>query len=217
MIKFRFLRKAFIIIALITIIFLLMFSYFEKNIKTIVYDLAKAQVRAMATTAFNDAVSEIFSNTANNNDLISVVLDNEGRVSMINADTVQMNRLASDTSLLAQEKISKLEDSGVYIPLGSMFNSQLLSGRGPKVKIKIVPVGSVSTQFVTEFQQAGINQTRLKIYLLATTRVNIIIPTGTSLVEVSSYVPISENIIIGEVPESFVMIEDEELMNLLPD
>ena len=215
--KYRFLRKSMIIIALIIIILLICFSYFEKNIKNIVYDLAKAQVRAMATNAFNDAVSEIFSNSANNDDLISIILDNDGKVTMINADTVKMNKLASETALLAQDKISGLEDSGVYIPFGSMFNSQLLSGRGPKIKIKIVPVGSVSTQFVTEFQQAGINQTRLKIYLLATTQVNIVIPTGTSLVEVSSYVPISENIIIGDVPESFVMIEDDELLNLVPD
>jgi len=214
--KYRFLRKGFIIIAIIIIILLLCFSYFEKNIKSIVYDLAKAQVRAMATNAFNDAVSEVFSNTANNDDLISIILDNDGKVTMINADTVKMNKLATETAMLAQQKIAGLEDSGVFIPLGSMFKSQLLSGRGPRIKIKIIPVGSVSTQFVTEFQQAGINQTRHKIYLLATTHVNIVIPTGTSLVEVSSYVPISENIIIGDVPESFVMIEDEELMNLVP-
>lgn len=215
--KYRILRKASIIVAILLIVFLICFSYFENNIKNIVYDLAKAQVRAMATNAFNDAVSDVFTNAMDNSDLITVVLDNNGKVTMISADTVKMNRLASETALLAQSKIADLEDSGVYIPLGSMFNSQLLSGRGPRIKIKIMPVGSVSTQFVTEFQQAGINQTRHKIYLLATTQVNIIIPTGTSLVEVNSYIPISETIIIGEVPDSFVMIEDENLLNLVPD
>lgn len=215
--KYRFLRKASIIVAITLIIVLICFSYFENNIKNIVYDLAKAQVRAMATNAFNNAVSEIFNEGTDYSNLISVVLDNEGKVTMIRADTVKMNMLASETALLAQEKISRLDESGVNIPLGSMFNSQLLSGRGPKIKIKIIPVGSVSTQFITEFQQAGINQTRHKIYLLGTTHVNIIIPTGTSVVEVNSFVPIAESIIIGEVPDSFVMVENDDLLNLLPD
>ncbi len=63
----------------------------------------------------------------------------------------------------------------------------------------------------------AINQTRHKIYLLATTNVKIIIPASSSTIKVNSYVPISESIIIGEVPDSFVMVEDDKLMNLIPD
>lgn len=211
------LRKMSIILAIITIIVLLCFSYFENNIKKIVYDMAEAQVTALATGVFNSAVAEVFQDDLDYSMLMTIIRDNNGDIAMINADAVKMNQLSSKTASLAQQKLSALSDTSISIPIGSMFNSQLLSGRGPKINIKIIPVGAVSTQFVTEFQHAGINQTRHKIYLLATTSVKIVIPTGSSTVKVNSYVPISESIIIGEVPESFVMVEDDNLMNLIPD
>lgn len=36
--------------------------------------------------------------------------------------------------------------------------------------------------------------------------VNIVIPTGAGAVDVSTYVPIAEGIIVGGVPESFVEV-----------
>ena len=46
---------------------------------------------------------------------------------------------------------------------------------------------------------------------------SLIVPTGSQLVEVTSTVPIAESIIVGEVPESFVDVNNEEdMLNLIP-
>ena len=83
--------------------------------------------------------------------------------------------------------------------------------------MKIVPVGAVSTEFMSEFSSAGINQTRHRIFLKLDTTVQMVIPTGTQTARVSAQVPVAESIIVGAVPDSFVDVANEEdMLNLLP-
>ena len=71
---------------------------------------------------------------------------------------------------------------------------------------------------MTEFEDAGINQTRHKIYLILNATVRILIGNAAQTVVISSQVLISETIIIGDVPQSFVEVDNtDDLLNLLPD
>ena len=87
---------------------------------------------------------------------------------------------------------------------------------GPQIRVSVVPVGSVTTRFVTSFESAGINQTRHEISLEASVLMRIVVPAGSNSVSVSTYVPIAESIIVGEVPESYVHVPEDELLNLIP-
>ena len=81
----------------------------------------------------------------------------------------------------------------------------------------MLPIGAVSTYFETEFETAGINQTRHKIFLTLETSVSLIVPADSRMVQVTSTVPIAESIIVGQVPDSFVDVSDEEdMLNLIP-
>ena len=48
---------------------------------------------------------------------------------------------------------------------GNFTGNSLLAGCGPNVKVKVIPIGTVTTDFKTEFVSAGINQTRHRVYL----------------------------------------------------
>ena len=75
----------------------------------------------------------------------------------------------------------------------------------------------MNTNFETEFETAGINQTRHKIFLTLRATISLIVPTGSQLVDVTSKVPIVESIIVGEVPQSFVDVNDkDDMLNLIP-
>jgi len=83
--------------------------------------------------------------------------------------------------------------------------------------VSIVPIGSISTDFATEFEACGINQTRHKVYLQVTASIRIVIPTGAKTTQVSANMLVAESIIVGAVPEGFVgyNLNGEEL-NLIP-
>ena len=91
----------------------------------------------------------------------------------------------------------------------------MLAKYGPQLKVSIEPIGTVSVNFKTSFQSAGINQTRHRIYLEAKTQVKVVIPLTTSTKEVKTEIPICETIIVGDVPQSYVNVPEEIVPNIL--
>ena len=189
----------------------------EQNLSQTLLDLAFARAYSMAVETINRAVKQAMAQGVTYEELIDAQMDAQGRVSMLRANTMRMNELASQTALLAERELGSAENQVVEIPLGAALGVSFLSGLGPRLEVQILPVGAVHTSFDTEFETAGINQTRHKIFLNLRATVSLIVPTGSQLVEVTSTVPIAESIIVGEVPESFVDVNNEEdMLNLIP-
>lgn len=189
----------------------------EQNLSQTMLDMAFARAYSMAVETINRAVKQAMGQGVTYEELIDAQMDAQGRVSMLRANTMRMNELASQTALLAERELGSAENQVVEIPLGAALGVSFLSGFGPRLEVQILPVGAVHTSFDTEFETAGINQTRHKIFLNLRATVSLIVPTGSQLVEVTSTVPIAESIIVGEVPDSFVDVNNEEdMLNLIP-
>ncbi|MGI6538024.1 MAG: sporulation protein YunB [Caldicoprobacterales bacterium] len=208
-----------VIIVVLSLIFfaLLLFMLIDLGIKPTIIAMSEAKVEYIAVLAMNNAVSKVLSDNVKYTDLTDVLTDKDGKISMIQYNTIMINNLSRETSTAAQDEIRTLGAEGISVPLGSITKSKLLSGWGPAIKVRIIPVGSVSTNFSDEFRQAGINQTRHKIYLELKTQVRIVVPLGSDTITVSTKVPISETIIVGEVPDTYINVQDEEqMLNLVP-
>lgn len=191
---------------------------FEWRIKPIVAVNAEASVRALATRMMNNAVLEKMGDEVGYADLIDVVVDNEGRVSMLQGKASAMNRLGMEVALLTQQKIAQAGEQGITIRLGSAFGSSIFSNRGPSIRVGVSPAGSVTSTFVSKFESAGINQTLHRINLRLEAKVRILLGGRTvETVEVIGEVPVAESLIVGTVPESYVNVpEIGDALNLVP-
>jgi len=110
-----------------------------------------------------------------------------------------------------------LEDQTISVPLGSALGLTIFAGAGPRIQVRILPVGAVIPRFDTEFQTAGINQTRHKLLLTLTATVRLVIPTGAAVMEATTQMAVAESIIVGQVPDSFVDLNgDSEMLDLIP-
>jgi len=178
--------------------------------------MAEARARQLAVEVMNEAIAEVMGDSTTYTDLMNVSFDQSGRITMLEANAIAMNDIASRAALAAQSKLDQVAGQGVSIPLGSALGIGLFSGSGPLIRVSVIPVGSVTTRFVTSFETAGINQTRHEISLEASVLMRIVIPAGAAAVSVSTYVPIAESIIVGDVPESYVHVPEDELLNLIP-
>ena len=179
-----------------------------------VLSTAESRVRAIALDAVNSAIARNLSGVQYD-DLIRLSRDSEGRVTSLSADAVGMNRLSTQIALTAQQYIADIGDQSLRISIGSLTGNPLLAGRG---LVKVIPVGAVSSEFITEFQSAGINQTRHKVYIRIRAVMRIVIPTGARKVEVTAQAPVAETVIVGQAPQSYVNVESrDDLLNLLPD
>ena len=189
----------------------------EQNLSQTMLDMAFAEAYSMAVETLNRAVKLVTENGVAYSDLMNAQTDAQGRVTMLRADTMRMNELAAQTALRAEEELNNTENQFVDIPLGAALGIRSLSGFGPRMSMQILPIGAVHASFDTEFESAGINQTRHRVFLTLRATVSLIIPTGSQLVEVESTMPIAESIIVGLVPDSFVDVNDQkDILDLTP-
>ena len=197
----RLLAAAFLLIAAAVLIL-------ESNLEKVILDMAHARAEAMAVSYINEAVRDVMKGEVTYEDMMQVRSDEKGRITMIQANAARMNDLATVTALRAQAQLESAEAQSVDIPLGAALGIPFFSAMGPRVQVRILPVSAVTAAFSTEFESAGINQSRHKIYLSLETTVRLVIPTGAREVQVNSQVLIAESIIVGDVPQSYVEVPD---------
>ncbi len=207
--------KVFFSIIIIILISIYGFIYLDTKIKPAVFNIAEMRVKEIATKAVNESVYEEFAQNINYSDLIQIETDKDGKIISLQANTVLMNTLAADMTLLIQNNIQNVTSSQVQIPIGSIMGSQILSQYGPMIKLNIIPIGMSKVNFKTEFEDCGINQTRHKIFLEVETYAKIIVPFNTDTINIQTVVPIAETVIVGEVPQSYIFIPEKEVPNII--
>jgi sporulation protein YunB len=192
-------------IALSLILFLLIFSVYklDHDLRPVLMAYCDSDARIIATKTINGTIRDEFGNKISYDDIMAVKTDKEGNVVMIQANTVELNRIGSEIALSVQDRIQNLGPSSVKIPLGVLFKNDLFAQYGPKITFKMQSVGSVLTTYRSEFEAAGINQTRHIVYLDVTTNILVVIPLARNSVSVTSSIPIAESIIVGKVPQFY--------------
>lgn len=203
----RFPVRIIVVLIVLALVVLVPFGIAETNLTPTILAIAKAYAEQIAVTAIQDAVNDKIAKNVEYKDLIFIRTDNRGRVVLMQANTIKINSLAAEATLDIQKNLVKLEGRAVHIPLGQVLKSQLLAAYGPKIRVTLVPIGAVKVKVIDDFQQAGINQTRHRLYLNVSTRVKIVIPLVSDYMEVSSQVPVAETIIVGEVPQTYLNLD----------
>ena len=198
---------------LLALLVLALFLFLQKSLSQVILDTAHASAYALAVDTLNAAVRESVADGVPYEQLITVRTDGAGRVSMLQANTAQMNTLAAGIAQSAQQALAEDTARQVSVPLGAALKIPFLSSLGPRVRVRITPVGAVNVSFHTEFENAGINQTRHKIYLQLHANVQMVLPTGTRPVAADTQVLIAESIIVGDVPQSYISVPESEMLN----
>jgi len=203
--KKRHISKPFIIISIIIIIIIIILTFMYNKAVPIIITLCESNAKYIALEVTNKAVSECI-NDVKYEDLVTLKQDSTGKIIAINSDVIELNKLSTDISTKISYKLSSMETRYVKIPLTSIFNAGLFSGYGPKLALSIIPTGNVSSKYKSEFEQAGINQIRHRIYIEITTKVRLIAPFYTSTQEYVNEVTVAENVIVGDTPATYYNI-----------
>lgn len=205
--KMRFQIKHPKIIMVIIAIFILFNSimyFFNKNILPAALAIGEENLRREATSIINETALEIYSKDFDYNNMIIIEKDNEGNITLLRADTVKLNYLASKLILASNKKIDELEEVGMNIPLGYLTKNLVFYNLGPKINIKMNQIGNITSSYESVFESAGINQTRHKIYLNINMQMKMIVPLNSKSVDIVCQIPISETIIVGKIPNTAI-------------
>lgn len=187
-----------------TILLVVLIVFLDSQLRPLIRNMAATQARAIFNNSVNEAVLDQLSvSGANYSDLVNIEKDSSGKVLAISSNVVRMNELKAAVSLKVQERLTKSQENGYHIPIGTLLGSELLHGRGPGIPMKISLAGSIVTDFESNFTEAGVNQTRHQIYMKVTATVFVMIPGYDTSTQVETSVPVAETVIVGDVPNVY--------------
>lgn len=195
------------------LIFIIITIYIiNNNLEPKILALCDSSAKSIALKTTNSVINEKVGNVEYDN-LVTIKQDTNGKVTAINANVMELNKIANDVALGIQEKLNDIDESMIRFPIASILGESIFSGYGPKISVKVIPAGNVSVGFNSEFESSGINQTRHKISIKIKTNVKIIAPFFSKTNEYSDEITIAESIIVGEVPTSYYNITGVEELN----
>lgn len=202
-------------------IFISLVAVFSAYLSGIVKPIIVKHCKTYASRLIEAAISEAISDAAENGlykSPMNFIYNSDGNISAYASD---MNSVASLRAYISEYI---LKDTGsnksfvMKINLGTLSGIPFLYGKGYALSVKISSLSYLSFDVSSEFTDSGINQTLHKIVLTVTTDFMIEEPLDCGKIKIHTSLPLSETVIIGDVPDAYTVIiraqeEDEADIN----
>ena len=171
--------------------------------------LLQTQVDNQASMAINEAIQEqIETGNIDYSKMVALEKDTNGYVTAMHANMACINDLRTRILTRIDEKLEDFSFEELSVPIGSVVLPELFSGRGPRLPARVIAVRTSDAAFRNEFLDAGINQTLHRIYFDIHVAVSLMTVDGTQEIGVDSSVLVAETIIVGQVPSTYIGMEE---------
>ena len=191
--------------------------YMDLRLRPQLREWGQVRARSLATQAINQAVRQEFAeNGEEYRDLVSFEKDRSGKILAVKTDVVKANLLKSRIVDQISRKLQSAVAAPLPVPFGDVLGMDLPYGWGPELPgCRILP-GGVHADLISVFTHARMNQTRHQVIVQAEVRIGVLVPGSESTLAVNSRISVSELVLIGHVPESYIYLGRHE-ENLLQD
>ena len=195
---------AFVVAVLLSAVFVMLYL---KNIDESVNMYSENYISNLIVKTLYETLDEYLSlKGIDYFDVVKIDKDINGNVKTLTIDSGMLNKIRSETTVILTEKLENLCMKDFNIPIGNVISSRILSGMGPKIKIKIIPLGFVSSEMKNEFYSVGINQSKHNISIIYNFTLSVLAPFSSASTTHSATITIAESIIIGDVPNTNITV-----------
>lgn len=179
----------------------------ELTLQPLLHSICKSETTAMLTKMINRAVNHQ-TRGVTYNDLIMIKTNQQGQIILMQPNLQLINELSSNITLELQSLLDQKNKQLIKIPWLRILGIEILAKYSPTLTVQAIPYGATTTNIIDEFEAVGINQSRHKIYLKVQTQVRVATPLLGTNILVKTQVPLSEAVIVGQVPEIYVGVEN---------
>lgn len=208
-------KKAVIGAVIIIIGCILLLTGLKGHIGPNIDAVSKLKAKGMVTEIVNQTIREEFSAGEYEENLFIVQKGKDEKIQMVQSNTRLINELVSGFASALQEKYNRIEPRDVRVSLGTLVGSKVLSQTGIYINVRVQPLSVSNWDFSTEFESRGINQTKYKVYITVESHVRILQPFSARNLKVKNKVLISEVVIVGDVPDSYVNVPKEDILDAI--
>ena len=225
--KIKLINLLSILFLTIIIILIILFIYIGKiltpKVKNYSEQKSKKIISLVLSNSINDDVIKLFEN----NNFIITDKNEDGSVSSIDFNSSVVNKALSMVSKNVKKSLEQLEkgeldnlglsDNSLFnvsekelkngiiyeVPSGIIFNNALLANIGPKIPVKLIFLGDIKTDIVTNTTDYGINNVIIEIGIKISISEQVILPYDTNQIEVETTIPVAIKLIQGTVPNYY--------------
>lgn len=189
---------------LLVVCFCGLFLYFELKVDPFMREFTTARCRQLMTDAFDQAVSDKMAElNLTYEDLVCTSYSQSGVIQSVNTNVVTVNNLKSAVTDDISQKLEDYYEFAIDFPLGSATGSEFLSGEGPEITFNSIVTGSVASDFRSEFESGGVNQTIHRLYIDLKGQLIVVVGGEQEPMELETSVLVGETVIVGDVPDLY--------------
>lgn len=204
----RKIRTALRCISLLIVLALLLTCIISKLASNTVINNIEAATNNMFIDITNQAMKIVLSQVKfNYNDLANITHDNNGNVIAVTCNTIKLIEIKTLFDRTIQNIIKNNPKIKFNISVGGFLWGDLFSGRGPKIPFELSFDCATKTEFKSEFENMGINQTLHKIILDLSANIDAIVHLDTKRSNIKTSYVLAETIIVGNVPSNYTTID----------
>ncbi len=214
-------------IILIFIGIIMIFSFVNKKVSTVIMDYASLEAQKLSSIIINKAVSKHITEQVEPEDLFTITQDSNGEIKSIDFNSSTVNKFLTETTNSIQINLRNIEKGDIdalefsdsilvdydkenlkkgiiyEISSGLIFNNSLLSNLGPKIPVKISLLGDATGSVSSEVKNYGINNALIEVYVNLSIKEQVILPFYEDVIEVESKIPVAMKIVTGSVPNYY--------------
>ena len=176
----------------------------ERALTEQVRPLSEAETTRLLVEGIHQAIASLVADGSFScEELVEVRRDENGRITDLAVDTTRLANLRVALTDALRNTGAAQRTVSVSVPLGNLFGWNLFSDVGIPVRVKTRPVGQAEVEVRSRLEDCGINQVRHTISADVRLQVRLVLPSDIMDSTVETSVPISERILMGEVPDSY--------------
>lgn len=210
----------------------------DKKVSPMLYKYISMEAERLATGIVNSSVNELVEKNFTTN-YLEITKDSKEDIKYITYNTKEVNKLLNLINKDIQKKLIELEEGKtdnlvlaenlrrgsfknvkhgiVYeIPFGSVGNSSLFGNIGPSIPIKMSFIGQITSNFRTKVNNYGINNLVVEAYIETEVISQSTMPISSKRKKIKVEVPISVEIIQGNIPLYYGDIDNLSNNQTLP-
>ena len=197
-------KKILLLCIFVALIFVLgrVFGVYSMQLK----EMMKNKANNSFQKCVNDAVIDVQKSKQFN--FVDIVY-NEGAVSAVNYNSQDINSFKAEVMQRVLQNANR-EKLSFRVYWSDGFNNPYFLNKGPFFEVWCTPHNSVKIECFSKFDNAGVNQTKNSIWFEVAADVYASGMVFNTVNKFKYTVLVSENIIIGQVPESYTNVSGDE-------
>lgn len=200
-------NREFFLLCLLFLLLIAVTLIINFSLHPVISDIASQVGRQNVSGLINETVFEVLENQSfDYSSFVKLKYNSMGFVTSVEYDYKTINKLKLSCQELLLDNLTKLGNTKVKIPFGSLLGDLNTSGRGPSINLKISQAAVPEINIISSFESVGINQSRHEIRLVITTMSQLYLPPQKHEFSCTQEYVLAQTIIVGDIPQGYVTL-----------